>query len=66
MSTDPQTETERPTMAVEKTPAGAWSKILAPYREPATARSIFEIMVTVGPLLILWAIAWELHARGLW
>jgi omega-6 fatty acid desaturase (delta-12 desaturase) len=55
-----------PKMAEEKTPAGAWSKILAPYREPGTARSIFEISVTVGPLLILWAVAWELHARGLW
>jgi omega-6 fatty acid desaturase (delta-12 desaturase) len=53
-------------MPVETTPAGAWSKILAPYREPRTGRSIFEIAVTVAPLLALWAAAWELHARGLW
>jgi acyl-lipid omega-6 desaturase (Delta-12 desaturase) len=53
-------------MAPDTPPAGAWSKILASYREPKTARSIFEIIVTVGPLLALWVIAWALHAHGWW
>jgi len=53
-------------MASETSPARAWSKILASYREPKTARSIFEIIVTVGPLLVLWVIAWALHAHGWW
>ena len=57
---------ESPTMASETRPARDWSKILAPYRDPKTGRSIFEIVVTVAPLLTLWAIAWALHARGWW
>lgn len=46
--------------------ASAWSKKLAPYREPKTARSILEIVITATPLLALWAAAWFLHARGFW
>jgi omega-6 fatty acid desaturase (delta-12 desaturase) len=53
-------------MAADTASTGAWSKRLAPYREPRTARSIFEIAVTVGPLLAIWAMAWVLHAHGLW
>jgi omega-6 fatty acid desaturase (delta-12 desaturase) len=57
---------ESPTVATDPIPAGAWSKILAPYREPKTGRSIFEIAVTVLPLLAIWALAWALHAHGWW
>jgi omega-6 fatty acid desaturase (delta-12 desaturase) len=53
-------------MASDTPPAGAWSKILAAYREPKAARSTFEIIVTVGPLLAIWAVAWVLHAHGWW
>jgi omega-6 fatty acid desaturase (delta-12 desaturase) len=53
-------------MAAESPSATAWSKTLAPYREPKTSRSIFEIVVTVGPLLAIWAVAWALHAHGWW
>jgi omega-6 fatty acid desaturase (delta-12 desaturase) len=53
-------------MAVEITPAGGWSKALAPYREPKTGRSVFEIIITAVPLLTIWAVAWALHARGWW
>jgi omega-6 fatty acid desaturase (delta-12 desaturase) len=35
-----------------------WTKILASYREPNTARSIFEILVTVLPLMALWFLMW--------
>jgi omega-6 fatty acid desaturase (delta-12 desaturase) len=53
-------------MAAENHSSGAWSKKLAPYRDPRTGRSIFEIAVTVGPLLAIWAVAWALHANGWW
>jgi len=53
-------------MAADTQPAGAWSKTLAPYREAKTGRSIFEILVTIVPLLAIWALAWALHARGWW
>ena len=53
-------------MAAENASSGAWSKILAPYRDPKTARSIFELAITLGPLLAIWVVAWALHAHGWW
>ncbi len=35
-----------------------WVSILAKYRDPNTARSWFEIAVTIGPFIALWALAW--------
>jgi len=36
--------------------ARVWMQALSRYREPSGARSIFEIAVTVVPLVILWAV----------
>ncbi|MEO9648666.1 MAG: fatty acid desaturase [Roseobacter sp.] len=38
--------------------AREWVKELASYRDPSSARSTFELAVTLGPFLILWALAW--------
>lgn len=35
-----------------------WVRILANYREPSTWRSSFELAVTLGPFIVLWALAW--------
>lgn len=35
-----------------------WVKVLANYREPSTRRSFFELAVTLGPFVLLWAAAW--------
>ncbi|GGE36261.1 fatty acid desaturase [Actibacterium pelagium] len=35
-----------------------WVSVLANYRDPSSARSWFEIAVTAGPFLGLWAVAW--------
>jgi omega-6 fatty acid desaturase (delta-12 desaturase) len=48
------------------TPADAWSRKLAPYRQPRTWRSIWEIVTTAAPLAAIWIVAWLAHARGLW
>ena len=53
-------------MAADAPSAGAWSKTLAPYLQQKTGRSIFEIIVTIVPLLALWGVAWALHAHGWW
>jgi omega-6 fatty acid desaturase (delta-12 desaturase) len=37
-----------------------WIKILAQYREPNTVRSVFELLVTLVPFLVLWSLAWWL------
>jgi omega-6 fatty acid desaturase (delta-12 desaturase) len=38
--------------------ARLWVQKLAKYRDPSVPRSIFEIVVTLGPFLALWALAW--------
>jgi len=35
-----------------------WTQILAGYREPSSARSILEIMITVLPFMVLWLLMW--------
>ncbi len=43
-----------------------WVKILSNYRDPSTWRSIFELAVTVGPFLALWALAWWSLSYSYW
>ena len=47
-------------------PARNWVKILAQYREPQTARSIFELLVTLIPFFVLWSLAWWLLSVSPW
>jgi acyl-lipid omega-6 desaturase (Delta-12 desaturase) len=35
-----------------------WIETLAKYREPSQARSVIELMITGGPLIGLWVLAW--------
>jgi acyl-lipid omega-6 desaturase (Delta-12 desaturase) len=39
---------------------------LAGYREPSSARSIFEIVITVLPLVVLWLLMWRSLEIGYW
>jgi omega-6 fatty acid desaturase (delta-12 desaturase) len=41
------------------TDARDWVKILSNYREPDTVRSSFELAVTLGAFVFLWALAWR-------
>ncbi len=41
-----------------------WVKILSEYREPDTARSSFELAITVGGFVLLWALAWFFMANS--
>ena len=43
-----------------------WVKVLAQYRQPDTARSLFELTVTIGPFVALWALAWWAMAISYW
>ncbi len=43
-----------------------WVKILSAYRNPDTARSVFELAVTVGPFVLLWALAWWSLSISYW
>ncbi len=44
----------------------AWSDILARYREPSSARSLIEIVITVLPLVLLWLLMWASLDIGYW
>ena len=43
-----------------------WVRVLAKYREPDPWRSVFELGVTIGPFLALWALAWWALSVGGW
>lgn len=50
----------------EDRPAKEWVSILAKYREPNSARSAFELAVTLGPFVLLWALAWWSLSVSYW
>ena len=44
-------------LVADKT-ARDWSRVLINYRTPNSARSLFELAVTLGPFIALWGVAW--------
>ena len=46
--------------------AKRWMPVLARYREPQGARSLFEILVTAVPFVILWTLTWLALGVGYW
>lgn len=50
-----------PTLQTEPRSARQWVQVLAKYRQPSFKRSAFELAVTLGPFVGLWALAcWAL------
>lgn len=50
--------TEPATTTQPQLPASEWSRLMARYRTPDPARSLFELFVTVAPFVAIWAVAW--------
>lgn len=50
----------------DQRPAIEWVKSLAAYREPDVWRSSFELAVTLGPFVLLWALAWWAMSTSYW
>jgi omega-6 fatty acid desaturase (delta-12 desaturase) len=46
--------------------AKAWAPILSRYREPNSARSTVELLITAVPLVILWILMWAALGVGYW
>jgi acyl-lipid omega-6 desaturase (Delta-12 desaturase) len=46
--------------------ARKWLKVLAAYREPDVKRSVFELLITIGPFIALWACAWLASTYTVW
>ncbi|MGR3614779.1 MAG: fatty acid desaturase [Paracoccaceae bacterium] len=59
-------QTEITRQAPEPKAARDWVKVLAEYREPDVWRSSFELAVTVGPFIVLWALAWWSLSISYW
>lgn len=43
-----------------------WVKILDRYREPSHARSLLELIITIGPFVSLWILCWAALYVGYW
>lgn len=52
------------TIAAEE--ARNWTRILASYREPKCSRSLFELLITATPFLMLWVLMWAALGVGYW
>lgn len=46
--------------------ARGWAQILVRYRVPSLARSIIELIITAGPLILLWSLMWVAIDLGYW
>jgi acyl-lipid omega-6 desaturase (Delta-12 desaturase) len=46
--------------------ARGWAQILVRYRAPSLARSIVELIITAGPLILLWSLMWAAIDLGYW
>jgi acyl-lipid omega-6 desaturase (Delta-12 desaturase) len=46
--------------------ARGWTQILAGYRTPSSARSIVELTITAGPLVLLWFLMWATLDLSYW
>ena len=55
-----------PQSAPQSSAPQSWTRTLAAYREPSVLRSLVELAVTAGPLLLIVALSWAFHARGWW
>lgn len=58
--------TGRPEAGAATAPARDWVRILSGYRTPDNRRSVFELVITLGPFLALWALAWATLSVSVW
>src|SRR5690349_1519458 len=53
-------------LATRRSEARGWTQILARYRAPSPSRSIIELVITAGPLILLWVLMWATLNLGYW
>lgn len=46
--------------------AQSWTQILIRYREPSRVRSVVELLITLGALVLLWTLMWKALSVGYW
>jgi len=60
-SSEPQATQEEPQI-----PARDWVRVLAQYRKPSMKRSLWEIAITAGPLVVLFVLAYLSLSISVW
>jgi omega-6 fatty acid desaturase (delta-12 desaturase) len=58
--------TKIPPLTPVASDARGWTQILGRYRAPSPARSIVELIITAGPLVLLWSLMWATLDLGYW
>jgi acyl-lipid omega-6 desaturase (Delta-12 desaturase) len=58
--------TNRLGLSPDASDARDWVRMLARYRTPSAARSIVELIVTAGSLILLWSLMWTTLDLGYW
>jgi omega-6 fatty acid desaturase (delta-12 desaturase) len=56
----------KPDMSQRLPEIRALPRLLARYREPDSARGVFELVITAVPFLIIWALVWNALDHGYW
>jgi acyl-lipid omega-6 desaturase (Delta-12 desaturase) len=46
--------------------ARTWAQILGPYGTPKISRSVFELLITAVPFVLLWGLMWAALGVGYW
>jgi len=57
---------ERPPSTAVTFDSRTLMRVLAAYREPSSARGVFELLITVVPFVLLWALMWVALDAGYW
>ena len=57
---------ETPLQKAETQSGRDWVKVLSKYRDPSLSRSSFELAITLGPFILLWALAWWSMSVSYW
>jgi len=66
MSAQRQTPADPGNAPAGNGPARDWIRILSKYREPILWRSLFELIVTAVPFVVLWIVAYQAYKISFW
>jgi hypothetical protein len=53
-------------MIISSPETRALTHLLARYREPNSARGLFDLLITAVPFLVIWALIWAALDHGYW
>jgi acyl-lipid omega-6 desaturase (Delta-12 desaturase) len=60
------TRNQNANLVTRRSEGRGWTQILARYRTPSPTRSIIELVITAGPLILLWFLMWATLDLAYW